>query len=128
MKLNVIVPDRKITVVANEGFVTLEGTVGWEYQSQGAERCARHAAGVRGVTNQITVKPRVSAAELSRRIEEGLHGKPEADSRRILVAAVDGKVYLYGSVHSSIEREKATQVARSGPGVAEVVDSLSVVP
>lgn len=128
MKINVTVPDEKIKALVNEGFVTLEGTVDWDFQRRGAESCVRNVAGVRGVVNHLKVKPRVSAGEVSTRIEEALRRNAELDSRRINVSTVDSKVYLSGSVRSWSEREEAELAAWAAPGVAEVIDHISIVP
>ncbi|MBV9675866.1 MAG: BON domain-containing protein [Acidobacteriaceae bacterium] len=61
MQVNVAVPDEKIKVTARGGFLTLEGTVEWQYQRRAAENCARNVAGVRGVTNLVEVKPKMAA-------------------------------------------------------------------
>lgn len=130
MKINVTVPDEKIKTVVNQGFVTLEGTVDWDFQRRSAESCVRNVAGVRSVVNLIKVKPKphVSAADVSTRIGEALRRNAELDARRITVSAVDGKVHLYGSVSSWSEREEAELAAWAAPGVAEVVDHISIVP
>jgi len=65
MSINVTVPETGIKVLVNEGFVTLDGLVEWDFQRKGAESCARTIPGVRGVFNHLRVKPRVSAAEVS---------------------------------------------------------------
>jgi len=128
MKINVIVPDDKIKTLVKDGFVTLDGTVDWDFQRKGAETCARHIDGVRGVANLVTVKPRVSAADVSIKIEQALRRSAEVDARRITVSATDGRVYLYGSVSSSFEREEAERAAWAAPGVSEVIDRISIVP
>lgn len=128
MKINVMVPDEGIKTIVNEGFVTLEGTVEWNFQRRSAESCARNVAGVRGVLNHIKVKPRVSATQVSTKIEEALRRNAELDARRITVSAMDSKVHLYGSVRSWFEREEAERAAWAAPGVAEVIDHISVVP
>lgn len=56
-------PERPRAVVAN-GWVTIEGTVLWPHQKQLIERAVREIAGVRGITNRLTVKrghPRAGA-------------------------------------------------------------------
>jgi len=128
MKLNVTVPDEKIKLLVNDGFVTLDGTVDWDFQRRGAESCVRNVAGVRGVVNHLKIKPRVSVGEVSSKIEEALRRNAELDARRITVSATDGKIHLYGSVRSWFEREEAERAAWSSPGVAEVVDHISIVP
>jgi osmotically-inducible protein OsmY len=128
MKTNVMVPDEGIKAVVNEGFITLEGAVQWDFQRRAAESCARNLAGVRGVLNHIKVKPLVSATQVSTKIEEAFRRHAELDSRRITVSANEGKVHLYGSVRSSFEREEAERAAWAAPGVVEVFDHISVVP
>ena len=128
MKMNVTVPDEKIKFLVNDGFVTLEGTVDWDFQNRGAESCVSNVAGVRGVINHLKVKPRASAEDVSMRIEGALHRKGERDARRIAVSTVDSRVHLYGSVRSWSEREKAELAAWAAPGVAEVIDHISIVP
>ena len=39
--------------------LTLEGTFDWQFQEEAAARAVRDLTGVTGVTNSITVKPRV---------------------------------------------------------------------
>jgi osmotically-inducible protein OsmY len=80
------------------------------------------------VANLVTVKPRVSAADVSIKIEQALRRSAEVDARRITVSATDGRVYLYGSVSSSFEREEAERAAWAAPGVSEVIDRISIVP
>jgi osmotically-inducible protein OsmY len=128
MKIDATVPNDKIKTLVDGGFVTLEGTVDWDFQRRGAESCVRNVAGVRGVVNHIKVEPRVSAGDVSKKIEEALHRNAQLDSRRITVLATDSKVHLYGSVRSWVEREEAERAAWAAPGVAEVIDHISVVP
>lgn len=128
MTINVTVPAGKIKTIVNEGFVTLEGTVDWDFQRRGAESCVRNVAGVRGVVNHLKIKPQVSVGEVGAKIEEALRRNAELDARRITVSATDGKVHLNGSVRSWFEREEAERAAWAAPGVSEVVDHISVVP
>ncbi len=128
MKINVFVPDDKIKAVVDDGFVTLEGAVEWDFQRRSAESCARNVAGVRGVLNHIKVTPRVSPVQVSTQIEEALRRHAEVDARRIKVSARDSTVFLNGSVRSWSEREQAERAAWAAPGVAEVIDHISVVP
>ena len=51
------VPVEQIDVTVANGWVVLRGEVEWGYQKRAAERDLRRLAGVRGVTNLISVRP-----------------------------------------------------------------------
>ena len=128
MNVDVTVPDNRIKVLVKEGVVTLDGTAEWDFQRRGAESCARNIAGVRSVVNHITVKPRVSAAQVSTRIDDALRRIAYLDARRITVSATDSTVDLYGSVHSWFERQAVERIAWASPGVANVRDHIVIAP
>lgn len=128
-KVDVALPNNGIKTTVQEGFVTLEGDVEWNFQRARIESCARNVAGVRGVMNHIAIKPKpVSTVEVLHKIEDALRRNAEVDARRITVSAKDGQVHLYGSVRSWVEREEAEHAAWAAPGVSDVVDHISVIP
>jgi osmotically-inducible protein OsmY len=128
MAVDVTVPDDRIKVSVREGYVTLDGNVDWHFQRTGAAACVNRVGGVRGVINNVHVKPSVSPSDVKTRIEDALRRSAEVDSRRISVAASDGTVHLYGNVRSWFEREEAERAAWAAPGVSKVVDYIAVVP
>ena len=128
LRWNTMVPDEKITATVTNGLVTLKGHVNWEYQRAAAANAVRDLAGVRGVSNTITVEPHVSSVDVKSKIEAALKRSAEVDARRINVAIADSKVILSGNVHSWFERDEARRAAWSAPGVREVDDRIAVVP
>jgi len=132
MRLDMRVPDDRIKAGIREGWVTLEGTVDWNYQREAADNCVRKLYGVRGVTNKIelkpVLKPKVSTLDVQSKIEEALRRSAGVDARRITVSAQDGAVTLQGNVRSWLEKEEAARAAWAAPGVTVVVDHIAVVP
>ena len=127
LEWNVSVPKGDVKVAVSKGWVTLDGGVEWYYQKRAAEDTVMVLAGVRGVTNNVTVtsKP-VRVADVKGKIEAALKRSAEVDSKKIAVQATDGKVILTGTVRSWVEREDAVSAAWSAPGVMNVVDQIRI--
>jgi osmotically-inducible protein OsmY len=119
-------PDDKVQVKVENGWVTLSGDVDRHYHRLGAEQAVRKLSGVAGVTNLLKVTPCAAAPDVRHRIEEALKRSAAVDARRILVTVSGGKVTLTGKVHALHEKHMAEQAAWSARGVSEVDDRITV--
>lgn len=82
--------------------------------------------GVTGVSDQITINPKVSQSAVKSDIEAALKRRAHSDAQKISVDVNGADVTLSGAVHSWSERDLAKQSAWSAPGVRNVVDNMTV--
>jgi osmotically-inducible protein OsmY len=110
------------------GWVTLRGEVEHDYQRRAAERAVRYLEGVRGVTNLITVTPKVEPSDIKREIERTFQRQAALDAASISIEVKGAEIELHGQVRSWAERYEAERAAWSAPGVATVRDHITVSP
>jgi osmotically-inducible protein OsmY len=122
------VPLRAVKATVHGGWVTLAGTVDWQYQKAAAERSVRRLYGVKGVLDSIVVRPHASAMDVKVKIESAFKRSAEIDASKVTVETLDGAVVLKGTVRSLAERDEAERAAWAAPGVTKVDDRLMVVP
>jgi osmotically-inducible protein OsmY len=128
LESHVGIPTDKIKATVKNGWVTLEGTVDWQYQKTLADSAVKKLKGVVGVTNNIQVKPNVSPTDVKTKIEEALRRSAELDARRITVEVDGSTIILRGSVSSWAEKQEAERTAWSAPGVTRVENHIYIAP
>lgn len=126
LNANVSVPGTGIKVVVHDGWVTLSGEVSFWFQRDAAERAITHLRGVKGLANDITIKPQASVTNIKAKIEDAFRRHASLDAQKIRVETAGGTVTLEGEVNSWQERQHAEAAAWAAPGVSMVKDHLSV--
>ena len=119
-------PADRIRVEVEDGWVRLSGNVDWLYQSRTAERAVENLMGVRGVTNEIRVRTSADSQRIRDQILAAFTRHAQREANRISIDVDNGIVTLKGKVDSMAEHDAAIGTATVSPGVAKVVDRLSV--
>lgn len=119
-------PKGTIQVEVEQGWLTLSGTVDWEYQRQAATRAVRHLEGIIGVSDRIVIGTGVSLWAVKSEIEAALRRRARRDAHQIQVEVHGAAITLSGEVASWSERALARQSAWGTPGVRSVVDRMTV--
>jgi osmotically-inducible protein OsmY len=124
---NVSIPDDKIAVKVEHGWVTLSGTVDWYYQSNEARKVAGKVNGVVGVSNLIDLHKLPTSGDVKDRIVAAFKRNADLDAASVTVFTDAGKVTLGGKVRAWNERQIAERAAWAAPGVIKVEDNIVVV-
>ena len=120
------IPDEKIKLKVEKGWVTLEGNVNWNYQKEAAKNAVIDLMGVRGVTNNIMTRTNRNDAIKKTAIEKAIHNNAALEHDHIEVSVNNNDVNLSGLVASFFEKEEAERIAWKTPGVWSVDNEIGV--
>lgn len=123
---NVFIPANAVKVMVENGWVTLGGKVPADYQRRIAESSIRYLTGVRGVSNQLMLKPTVTGSVLKTDIEAVLQRRASKEAKGIGIDIHEHEVTLTGTVNSLAEREVVSRAVRDAPGVWIVRNNIEV--
>ena len=123
---NSTIPNGAVQVKVEKGWITLSGTVDWQFEKSAAELDVRALSGVIGVSNQVLVSPTVSASSVKDDIEQALRRSWYYDPDTIQVNAIGGKIKLTGNVTTWNARRLAGMTAWSAPGASSVDNAITV--
>ena len=128
LEWNVQIPNGRVQARVQDGWVSLDGQVDYDFQRREIERMVRHVRGVVGITDNLSLMPPVSQVEVQAEIQDALEREAEVDARQVRVEVTNDVARLYGHVHSLREAEAARTAAAAAPGVSRVESHLTVLP
>ena len=125
-KWNWRIPNDKVKVKVESGWVTLEGELEYGYQSEAAKDAVKNLLGVASVVNNITIKPTIAEVAEKADIESALRRNWSIYDTDIDVKVSGHKATLSGTVDSWYQKEEAGRIAFNAPGVWSVDNELIV--
>lgn len=120
------VPDEKIKVKVEKGWVTLDGEVGWEYERNAAKNAVNDLSGVIGVSNNIKLVSTIKTTDVKNKISAAFQRSATIDAERITISSEGSNVILMGKVRSYAEKRDAENAAWLAPGVNKVENRLEI--
>lgn len=126
LKSNWEVPADKVKVKVENGWVTLDGELEWNFQKDAARKSVKNVPGITGVVNNIKIRSETNDAIEKRDIENALGRNWSIDDEDIEVKVSGNNVTLNGSVESIYQKDEAERIARNAPGVWTVDNELVV--
>jgi osmotically-inducible protein OsmY len=120
------VPQDKIQVKVEKGWITLEGQVTWNYQKEAATKSVGHLIGVKGVTNRIKIKSEIQDEIEKKNIVRALASNWTLHSENIFIKVDGTKVTLTGGVSSLFQKDLAEKIIWKTPGIWSVDNQLVV--
>src|SRR5450432_1091034 len=120
------VPNDKVKVRVEKGWVTLEGELEWNYQREAARNAVKNLMDVTGVTNSIKIKSDFHDAIEKREIEGAISRNWSLNGLDIQVKVSGTKVSLTGDVESWYQKNEAGRIAWNAPGVLSVDNQLEI--
>ena len=126
LMLDSLVP-KTVDASVTDGYVTLAGTVNWQYERDEAEFVASNIVGALDVFNTIEIKhPAPHAADVQDSINKVFKRNAAVDADELTVSTDNGTVTIKGTVGSWAEHDEAIDAAWAAPGVTSVRDDMTI--
>jgi osmotically-inducible protein OsmY len=124
------VDERRIGVAVVDGIVTLTGEASSYSEKWRAERAVERVEGVRGIVNDLVVKPanERSDVDIAKAAVDALKWNVMVPADDIKVKVEKGWVTLTGDVRWDYQRRAAERAIRDLPGVKGIVNLIVVKP
>jgi osmotically-inducible protein OsmY len=120
------VPLDRIKVKVENGHVTLEGQVTYNFQKEDAKKSVGSVKGVVQLTNNLELVPETRDHLEKRIIEHALLRYSATVGQNIRVKVEDNMIYLNGTVESIYQKEQAEKNVWNAPGVLAVKNELII--
>ena len=123
---NVTVP-HGVEATAEDGNLTLTGTVGYGVERTAAEQAVAGLTGVRNIRDEIEISYDVDPVDVDLHVQEALDRSALVpDGSDVTATTKDGIITLTGHVRTWAERDAVLGAALMARGVIDVSDNLQI--
>jgi osmotically-inducible protein OsmY len=126
LKWNTSVKEDQVKLKVENGWVTMEGEVDWEFQKNAARHAVEYLTGVNGVINKIILKPTLTSKDIKKEIASAFHRSATIDSDKVQAEVLGNTVVLTGKVRSWAEKKDAEKAVWNAKGIISVENKLSI--
>ena len=125
-KSNALIPENMIKVIVEDGQVTLEGEMQWDYQREMTKNAIHYLPGVKAIINNIKIKSEIHDAIKQKDVENAMKMNWVVYDSDIHIKVSGTTVTLTGTVNSWHQKEEAGRIAWKTPGIQHVENNLFV--
>ena len=126
LKWNWEIPNDAVKVQVENNWVTLEGSLQWNYQREAVKNLVNNLSGIRGINNKMTIKTELHDSIEKDIILDAIARDWSINGEEVDITVVDKKVTLSGLVHSLYQKHQAEKIVWNTPGVWFVDNNLEV--
>lgn len=122
--------DTRINVAAEQGIVTLTGSVNSENERIAVESTAKQVPGVRAIASDLAVRPVLdrASADIAKDVIKGLETHIFLAGEDVRVIVRNGFVTLEGEVHQELQKMLAAAQVNRLRGISGLSNKLQVKP
>jgi len=115
-----------VKIKVENGWITLDGEVQWNFQKIATKKAVSSIIGVKGVINNIIIKSETHDEIERNDIVSGIARIWSLNKQDIRVSVSTNIVTLTGKVRSLFQKDEAERIAWNAPGVLFVENNLAV--
>lgn len=119
-------PCDSFSIKVENGWVTLEGNVHWNYQKEAVKESISTLIGIKGICNNIKIVAETPDEVKEKDIESALSRNWTIDDRNIKIKVLGNKVMLNGTVRSLYQKHQVGSIAWKASGISIVENDLIV--
>lgn len=123
-----VVPKNHVKVQVDNGWITLDGELEWQYQKNAVVNAVKDLSGVTGISDLISLRPGATKTIVKAHIKKALERMADVEADNIDIITEGRSVTVKGKVRSWSERSEVERAVWSTPGVWSVKDELVIAP